>query len=77
MNRRNFLKGLLASTAVVALAPLAPVVEVPVSNATFVSFDRIALTTLNKYRPIFADNLLDGRIRWEALYTRKCTTISF
>ena len=54
MNRRNFLKGFLASATVVALAPLAPVIELPVEKATFES---IVAVTLKAYRQKLADNI--------------------
>ena len=61
MNRRDFLKGLLSTTVVIALAPLPPIVEVPVTETTrFVSFEEIARITLEKYRPILADAILSS-----------------
>ena len=55
MNRRNFLKGFLASGAVIALAPLMPIVEAPISTATFVTFDSLVATTLANYRSVIVE----------------------
>ncbi len=54
MNRRNFLKGFLASGAVIALAPLMPIVEVPIESA---KFEELMVTTLNEYRKILVENI--------------------
>lgn len=64
MNRRNFLKGFLASGAVIALAPLMPIVEAPISTATF---DSIIATTLANYRPIIAAMITRPSPIFEAL----------
>jgi hypothetical protein len=53
MNRRNFLKGFISATAAIALAPLSPMVELPVDDATFES---IVAITLKAYRNILADS---------------------
>lgn len=79
MNRRNFLKGFLATTAVVALTPLAPVVELSVQDATFdLAFDEIARMTLEGYRPILANNICNSRVtrvKWEMLYSAHCVKL--
>lgn len=73
MNRRNFLKGFLAATVVTTLAPLPALIETPIAEAKFVSFEEIARVTLEKYRPILADSFVKGsKIRWEMLYAQKC-----
>lgn len=69
MNRRNFIKGLLSTATVVALAPLAPVVELPIATATF---EQIAQITLNKYRREIAANILGASVKCEMLYARGC-----
>jgi len=61
MNRRNFLKGFLATAAVVTLAPLAPIVELPVQNATF---EALIATTLKNYRRVIADNITMKSCVW-------------
>lgn len=57
MNRRNFLKGFLATATVVALAPLAPVVELPTAEATYLTFDEVLKTTLDNYRQVMIDHI--------------------
>jgi hypothetical protein len=64
VNRRHFLKGFLASGAIIALAPLMLVVEVPVSSVTFES---LVATTLANYRPIFVDIITRPSPIFEAL----------
>lgn len=60
MDRRNFLKGFIASTTVAALAPVS-LLEVPILESTkWVDFEQIATITLNKYRPILADAFLSS-----------------
>jgi hypothetical protein len=61
MNRRNFLKGFLATAAVVTLAPLAPIVELPVQNATF---EALVATTLKNYREVLAANITSQTCVW-------------
>ena len=75
MNRRGFLKGLLATATVVALAPIAPIVELPIEDATFVTFEKIAKIVLDKYRPLLAANITGARIKWEMLYARQCINV--
>lgn len=59
MNRRNFLKGLLSTGAVAALAPLAPVVELPVAEATFLSLEEAMQICLKNFRNLIVANLTD------------------
>lgn len=54
VNRRDFLKGFLAATAVTALAPLPQLAELPTKQATFE--DMVALT-LKNYRQMLTDNI--------------------
>lgn len=61
MNRRNFLKGFLATATIVALAPLAPIVELPVRNATF---EDLAAITLKNYRKAIADHITMKQPIW-------------
>lgn len=61
-SRRNFLKGFLATATVVALAPLPPVVELSTQSAIYrAPFEEIVRITLQKYRPVFADLLLENQ----------------
>jgi hypothetical protein len=71
MNRRNFLKGFIITATVVTLAPLAPIVELPVSTATFES---LVATTLQNYRKALADNITKGNAVWFYLKRRKMIT---
>lgn len=50
MDRRNFLKGFLASATVVALAPLAPAIELSLADAEFLTFEEIAQEVLKHFR---------------------------
>ena len=59
MNRRNFLKGFLASGAVVALAPLVPVV-LPTAEATYINLDEMLQNILVSYRRQIAENICGG-----------------
>lgn len=49
MNRRNFLKGFLATGAVAALAPLVPV-ALPTAEATYINLDEMLQQVLTNYR---------------------------
>lgn len=73
MNRRGFLKGFLATAAVVALAPLAPIVEVPVSSVTFES---LVATTLKNYRQVIADSITNQSVVWKALKQNNSFSLS-
>lgn len=72
MHRRNFLKGFLATATIVALAPLSPIVELPVKNATF---EELVAVTLKSYRKILADNICNAQVKWEMFYARDCINI--
>ena len=67
MDRRNFLKGLLAAGVVTLVQPTFPVSNV--APAAKISFEEIVRITLDKYRPILAQSILNSSQR-EKVFTR-------
>ena len=53
MNRRDFIKGFVAATAI-ALVPLPVMTEVHINTVTF---DSLVATTLKQYAPILTENI--------------------
>lgn len=76
MDRRGFLKGLLATAVVVVVDPQLPKPPAPLTPVLDkLTFDEIAMTTLKNYRPIFADNITEKRlINWGFNYDYKSPT---
>lgn len=60
MNRRSFIKGFLTTATVVALAPLAPVVELSTELARFYTLEEMMQECLIDFRCQVIRNLTDG-----------------
>jgi hypothetical protein len=61
MDRRSFLRGLLATAAIVVIDPSLPKAPAPLVKS-FCNFDQLVATTLANYRPLFAKNITEPSV---------------
>ena len=62
MNRRGFLKGLLATGVVTLVNPTLP--TVPILKTKAINFDSLVAITLKNYRDVLAKNITDQQCLW-------------